>query len=74
MTGLTPNDLTNTDGYNHVNCTNSTCDCRSRTVDLGLAVGRSYEIVVFHAERHPSEANFQLTVSGFTTRRSRCVH
>ncbi len=73
-TGLTPNALTNTDGWNHVNCTNSTCDCRSRTVDLGLVVGRAYEIVVFHAERHPSESNFQLTVSGLTTRRSHCVH
>ena len=37
-----------------------------------MTMGRTYEIAVFHADRHPSESNFQLTLSGFTTNRSEC--
>jgi fibro-slime domain-containing protein len=40
---------------------------------LGLEVGRTYEIVVFHADRHPRESNYQLTLSGFSTTRTVCV-
>ncbi len=40
--------------------------------NLGLEVGKIYEIAVFHADRHPRESNYQLTVSGFTTTRSSC--
>jgi hypothetical protein len=40
---------------------------------LGLEVGRTYEIVVFHADRHPRESNYQLTLSGFSTTRTTCV-
>jgi fibro-slime domain-containing protein len=40
--------------------------------NLGLEVGRTYEIVVFHADRHPRESNYQLTLSGFATQRSFC--
>jgi fibro-slime domain-containing protein len=39
---------------------------------LGLEVGRTHEIVVFHADRHPRESNYQLTLSGFATQRSAC--
>lgn len=39
---------------------------------LGLEVDRTYEIAVFHADRHPRESNYQLTVSGFSTNRSVC--
>lgn len=39
---------------------------------LGLEVGKTYEIAVFHADRHPRESNYQLTLSGFGTRRSFC--
>jgi fibro-slime domain-containing protein len=50
-----------------------TCDCRTRMVNLGLEVGRTYEIAVFHADRHPTESNYRLTLSGLSTRRSRCT-
>jgi fibro-slime domain-containing protein len=45
------------------------------TIDttLGLEVGRIYEIAVFHADRHPRESNYQLTLSGFATTKSVCV-
>jgi fibro-slime domain-containing protein len=44
------------------------------TVDTtyGLEVGRTYEIAVFHADRHPRESNYQLTLSNFETTRSVC--
>ena len=54
-------------------CTGGTCDCRSRTINLGLVVGKTYEVAVFHADRHPTESNYQLTLSGFTTNRSNCM-
>jgi cysteine-rich repeat protein len=47
-------------------------DYRIRTVSLGLIDGKTYEIAIFGADRHPPESNFQLTVSGYTTRRSVC--
>lgn len=40
---------------------------------LGLEVGKIYEIAVFHADRHPRESNYQLTISGFSTTRSECA-
>jgi fibro-slime domain-containing protein len=39
---------------------------------LGLEMGKTYEIAVFHADRHPRESNYQLTLSGFSTTRSVC--
>jgi hypothetical protein len=47
-------------------------DFRTRKVNLGLADGKTYEVAVFHADRHPPESNYQLTLSGFTTKRSAC--
>jgi fibro-slime domain-containing protein len=50
-------------------------DCRTRTIPaatMGLQMGRTYEIAVFHADRAPSESNYQLTLSGFSTNRSNC--
>jgi cysteine-rich repeat protein len=47
-------------------------DFRSRTVNLGLNDGKVYEIAIFGADRHPPESNYQLTLSGFTTKRSDC--
>ncbi|MBN2194289.1 MAG: DUF4215 domain-containing protein [Polyangiaceae bacterium] len=41
--------------------------------DFGLEDNRIYEIAVFHADRHPRESNYQLSLSGFTTIRSVCV-
>lgn len=48
------------------------CDCRQRTLDLGLQTGSTYEIAVFQRDGHPAESNFQLTLSGFSTTRSEC--
>jgi fibro-slime domain-containing protein len=42
------------------------------TVDLGLETGKTYEIVVYHADRHPRESNYQLTLSGFPTTKTTC--
>ncbi|MBN2193569.1 MAG: DUF4215 domain-containing protein [Polyangiaceae bacterium] len=39
----------------------------------GLEPGNVYEIVVFHADRHPRDSNYQLTLSGFETERSDCL-
>jgi fibro-slime domain-containing protein len=71
-TGLTMNAMANTDGNGHSNCTIANCDCRTRTLDLGLMMGRTYEIAVFGADRHPTESNYQLTLSGFATQKSAC--
>ena len=65
--------LTSTDGNGHGNCTNSACDCRTRTANLGLAVGSTYEIAIFGANRHPKESSYQLTLSGLTSNESRCT-
>jgi len=54
---------------------NTTCDCRRRTTPpptLGLKTGNTYEIAVFERDGHPSESNFQLTLSGFSTTGSVC--
>jgi len=40
--------------------------------NLGLTVGSTYEIAIFHADRHPRESNYQLTLSGYSTQRSIC--
>jgi cysteine-rich repeat protein len=48
-------------------------DFRDRTVKLGLQTGKVYEIAIFGADRHPPESNFQLTLQGFTTKRSLCA-
>ena len=55
-------------------CTSGTtnCDCRQRKVALGLQSGSTYEIAVFERDGHPTESNFQLTLSGFSTTKSAC--
>jgi fibro-slime domain-containing protein len=40
---------------------------------FGMTPGNLYEIVVFHAERHPIDSNYQLTLSNFTRNRTSCV-
>src|SRR4030095_6731752 len=72
-TGVAFNLTTGNDGNGHMNCTIPTCDCRTRTVNLGLTMGRTYEIAVFGADRHPTESNYQLTLSGFATEKSNCM-
>jgi fibro-slime domain-containing protein len=39
----------------------------------GLETGKIYEIAVFHADRHPRESNYQLTLPSFSTTRSVCT-
>ncbi|MFY0580850.1 DUF4215 domain-containing protein [Cystobacter fuscus] len=39
---------------------------------LNLVVGRIYEAVVLQAERHTTGSNYQLTLNGFTTKRTEC--
>ena len=72
-TGVAFNLTTGNDGSGHMNCTNATCDCRTRTVNLGLPVGRTYEIAVFGANRSPIESSYQLTLNGFQSNRTTCA-
>jgi hypothetical protein len=37
-----------------------------------MTVGNTYEIAIFGADRHPTESNYQLTLSGFSTNQSEC--
>jgi fibro-slime domain-containing protein len=39
----------------------------------GLEMGKIYEIAVFHADRHPRDANYQLSLSSFSTSLSNCM-
>ena len=47
-------------------------DFRTRTMPLQLKTGSVYEIVILGADRHPPESNYQLTLSGFTKKKSIC--
>jgi fibro-slime domain-containing protein len=65
---------TGNDGNGHMNCTISTCDCRTRTVNLGLQMGRTYELAVFGANRSPVESTYQINLGGAqTANRSTCA-
>lgn len=44
----------------------------SKAVALGLVAGNIYEIVLFHAERHTHQSNFNLTLGGFVSSQSLC--
>jgi fibro-slime domain-containing protein len=49
-------------------------DCRSRSMDLGLVVGKTYELALFGADRGgPTESNLQITTTGFSKTMSTCV-
>jgi fibro-slime domain-containing protein len=59
----------------------TTCDCRTRMIPaatMGLAPpaagqpANTYEIAIFSRDGHPTESNFQLTLSGFSTNQSQC--
>jgi fibro-slime domain-containing protein len=47
-------------------------DFRVRTTNLDLNNGKVYEIAIFGADRHPPGSNYQITLSGFTTKKSVC--
>lgn len=44
----------------------------TKAAQLGLTVGKVYEIVVFQAERHTTQSNYKLTLSGFVSSTSSC--
>lgn len=48
-------------------------DCRQRTVDLRMEVGKIYELAIFGAERSPTASSYELTVSGMSRQKSSCV-
>jgi len=48
-------------------------DFSDHTVKLGLVTGKVYEIAIFGANRRPTDSDFQITLGGYTTRRSVCV-
>ena len=48
-------------------------DYRVHSVKLGLVSGKVYEIAIFGVDRHPPESNYQLTLQGFTTKKSECI-
>jgi fibro-slime domain-containing protein len=50
-----------------------TTACTPATRDLGLVVGSVYEVSLFHAERHTSASNFDLTLGGFVSKRDVCA-
>ena len=43
------------------------------TVDLEMQSGNIHEIALFHAERHTTASNFNLTVGGFISGKSQCA-
>jgi cysteine-rich repeat protein len=47
-------------------------DFRVRTVPLGLTTGKVYEIAIFGANRKPTNSDYQITLNGYTTKRSVC--
>jgi fibro-slime domain-containing protein len=44
----------------------------TKASQLGLQTGKVYETVVFQAERHTTQSNYKLTLSGFTNTTSSC--
>jgi fibro-slime domain-containing protein len=49
-----------------------TLPCATPSRALGLVVGNIYEIALFHAERHLSASNFDLSLGGFEHGSSQC--
>ena len=45
----------------------------SGTVELGLEIGKTYEIAIFHAERQPRESHYELALSAFPTVKTECA-
>jgi fibro-slime domain-containing protein len=46
--------------------------CTEVPGNFGMKVGNIYEIIVFQAERHITNSNYRLTISGFNAPRSTC--
>jgi fibro-slime domain-containing protein len=45
---------------------------KPQSTPLSLEVGRTYEIAIFHADHHPRDSNYQLTLTGFSRNYSKC--
>ncbi len=45
----------------------------AKSGELGLTVGKVYELALFHAERRPGGSNFKLTLTGFVNNTSKCT-
>ncbi|HVY30201.1 MAG TPA: DUF4215 domain-containing protein [Polyangiaceae bacterium] len=43
-----------------------------KSAELGLTLGKVYELALFHAERAPDKSNFKLTLTGFLNSTSKC--
>jgi len=56
-----------------VGCNTAVDPVNCATSTFNLALGNIYEIVVFQAERHITESNYKLTLSGFNAPRSACT-
>jgi ribosomal protein S27AE len=48
-------------------------DFQTATTQAWPVTGKVYEIAIFGADRHPPESNYQLTLQGFTTKKSACT-
>ena len=59
-------------GATHQRLEDSVTISSATASQFGLSPGNIYEIAVFHADRHPRDSNYQLTLSGFETTRSDC--
>ena len=76
---VTGNITTSQAGYTAAGCSPagapapvSPDDFRVRSANLNMNSGSVYELAIFGADRHPPESNYQLTLTGFTTKRSIC--
>jgi fibro-slime domain-containing protein len=72
-TGLTTNVATNPDAAGHLNCVTADCDCRARTADLGLQMGKTYELAMFAANRHCPEYDLDIGLSAPGGNTSACL-
>jgi fibro-slime domain-containing protein len=48
-------------------------DDHAKATELDLQIGRTYEAVVFQAERHTSASSYKLTLEGFNVSKSTCA-
>jgi fibro-slime domain-containing protein len=53
-------------------CSNERCPTPA-TRALGLVVGKTYELVVFQAERHETESSYKLTLGNFLSKKTSCA-
>ncbi len=59
-------------GATHQRLEDSVVISAAMAATYGMTPDNIYEIVVFHADRHPRDSNYQLSLSGFETELSDC--